>query len=330
MKRIPTLDGWRGIAILLVLVDHGLAALHFTPITGRTTGQHGVSVFFVLSGFLITSRLTAEKQTTGAIDLRRFYVRRFFRLMPAAWLYLCFAFVMAMESADKIQGAINCSAALLFFRNYSYLIVPSDWLTGHFWTLSIEEQFYIVWPSMLAFAGARIARWAAVLAAAVIAIYRFAHWSTLMSLPAEHTQVTQLRADALLMGCAVALFMPSIRPYLRDWMALPLAAAFAVCVARYHLLVPLHESLIIALLLAVTSSSQSRIFSFLDYRPIAFLGTISYSLYLWQQPCTSIAYLGPVQFPIAVVALACLALASYYLVEKRFIALGHRETLAPS
>jgi len=96
MKRIPTLDGWRGIAVLLVLADHVRFALHAEASPGVATGQHGVTIFFVLSGFLITSKLMEEKNATGSIDLRSFYVRRFFRLMPAAWAFLLFA---AMEAA---------------------------------------------------------------------------------------------------------------------------------------------------------------------------------------------------------------------------------------
>jgi peptidoglycan/LPS O-acetylase OafA/YrhL len=326
MRRIPTLDGWRAIAILLVLVDHALAALNLGP--GGTTGQHGVTIFFVLSGFLITSRLADEKQSTGSINLRRFYLHRFFRLMPAAYFYLVFAFIFCiLISRATWRESINFVAALLFFRNYSIHLVPADWITGHFWTLSIEEQFYIVWPSMLAFVNLRSARWIAVAGALIISIYRFAIWST--ALPMYQTQDTQLRADSLLAGCAVALFMPKILPYLRDWMTLPLVAAFALCVARYQVLIPLHESLIIAFLLAITTSSKSRAFYFLNWRPVAFLGMLSYSLYLWQQPFTLVARCGWIPFICAVVLLPCVALYSYYRIEKPFIERSHRKQPAP-
>ena len=124
MKRIPTLDGWRGVAILLVLVDHARFALHLDPSASMSTGPHGVTLFFVLSGFLITSLLTQEKQSKGSIDLRRFYVRRFFRLMPAAWAFLWFALVYAILSPQRLVGFVNIAAALLFVRNYSYLFAP--------------------------------------------------------------------------------------------------------------------------------------------------------------------------------------------------------------
>jgi peptidoglycan/LPS O-acetylase OafA/YrhL len=328
MKRIPALDGWRGIAILLVLIDHARAALHLDQGAGASTGPHGVTLFFVLSGFLITSRLNFELQSSGTINLRRFYKQRFFRLMPAAWLYLWFAFLIAMLTPNRLNGAINCAAALLLFRNYSHFLVPDSWMTGHFWTLSIEEQFYIGWPSVMAFAGARVARWAAAFTAIIIAAHRFYVWNSISStpFPLVNLEGTQLCADSLLAGCALALFLPRIRPYLRDWMAFPLIAALAACVMRYHTVMPLHESLIMAFLLAITSSSHSRVFSLLDWKPVAFLGKISYSLYLWQQPLTTFAEKGPGHFLIAVVALPCMALGSYYFIEKPFIERGRRKS----
>jgi peptidoglycan/LPS O-acetylase OafA/YrhL len=84
MNRIPALDGWRGIAIAPVLIDHiEHAVLHRYALPWTQTGQHGVTIFFVLSGFLITTKLLE-----GPIDLRRFYMRRAFRLMPVAWTFL--------------------------------------------------------------------------------------------------------------------------------------------------------------------------------------------------------------------------------------------------
>jgi peptidoglycan/LPS O-acetylase OafA/YrhL len=201
-------------------------------------------------------------------------------------------------------------------------------MTGHFWTLSIEEQFYIGWPSVMAFAGARVARWAAAFTAIIIAAHRFYVWNSISStpFPLVNLEGTQLCADSLLAGCALALFLPRIRPYLRDWMAFPLIAALAACVMRYHTVMPLHESLIMAFLLAITSSSHSRVFSLLDWKLVAFLGKISYSLYLWQQPLTTFAEKGPGHFLIAVVALPCMALGSYYFIEKPFIERGRRKS----
>jgi peptidoglycan/LPS O-acetylase OafA/YrhL len=326
MKRIPTLDGWRGIAILLVLVDHAILATRRN--NAETTGQHGVTIFFVLSGFLITTRLMREKEETGRNDLRQFYIRRFFRLMPCAWGFLLFSLIPAMQSPERSGALANIISALFFFRNYAHLFASDFQLTGHFWSLSIEEQFYLAWPSLMIVLGMHKARWFAVAGAAAIAFYRFAHWSSIESQPPFFRDGTHIRADALLIGCAMALFLPSIRRWLRTWMAIPLLAGLVMCMMRYYSLVPLHESAIIALLLAVTASSRSAFFRILDWKPLTFLGTISYSLYVWQQPFAIMVH-GRFMQPFAAVAMLFgVALISYYFLEEPSVKLGHK--LAPT
>src|ERR1700731_4102388 len=131
--RIPTLDGWRGVAILLVLIGHFMPRTYFSLV--RTIGGHGVSVFFVLSGFLITSRLLDEQERNGRINLLRFYLRRIFRLMPCAWTFLLVVWTLGIVKPGEIESC------LFFFRNY-VAFGPSG-PTVHFWSLSIEEQFYL-------------------------------------------------------------------------------------------------------------------------------------------------------------------------------------------
>ena len=307
----------------MVLIDHANRAMG--PNNAETIGLHGVTIFFVLSGFLITTGLMREKEATGRIDLRKFYIRRFFRLMPCAWNFLLFALVMAMLSPERSVALSNIIAALFFFRNYAQLFVPNYALTGHFWSLSIEEQFYLIWPSLLILLGMHRARWFAVAGATAIAIYRFAHWSNIVVPWGTH-----VRADALLAGCAVALFLPTIRKWLRAWMAIPLLTGLVLCIIRYRGLIPLHESAIIALLLAVTSSSESALFRILDWKPVAFLGTISYSLYVWQQPYALAVFSHSMQPLAAVLELFGIALISYFFLEEPLVVLGHKLTPATS
>ncbi len=158
-NRIPTLDGWRAVAILMVLIAHYQEGdLHHCILGQRwlNLGQHGVSIFFVLSGYLITSNLL----TSDKIRLPQFYARRFFRLMPAAWTYLMFLLLLtAFTRMQTIGGDIwGC---LLFFRNYLGE-TTSNTCTLHFWSLSLEEQFYLLWPPLLVLIGRRNALAAAV------------------------------------------------------------------------------------------------------------------------------------------------------------------------
>jgi peptidoglycan/LPS O-acetylase OafA/YrhL len=124
VKRIPTLDGWRGIAILLILIDHARFALHLDPAGTTSTGQHGVAIFFVLSGFLITGRLMRENETTGSVDPRAFYSRRFFRLMPCAFGYLWFCLVISLMSSARTLGIITTLSAVFFCRNFAATYLP--------------------------------------------------------------------------------------------------------------------------------------------------------------------------------------------------------------
>jgi peptidoglycan/LPS O-acetylase OafA/YrhL len=321
-NRIPTLDGWRGVAILLVLADHlqfGLLHRHeLLP-----TGGHGVAIFFVLSGYLITSKLRDEFQHTGSLDLKSFYVRRFFRLMPAAWTYLLLIGFVSHHAASALRfDAV--AACILFYRNFIDP-GPGSFLTGHFWSLSIEEQFYLFWPSVLILLGFRRARYFAVTAAVAVAIWRVDHWSSLATLTSAATFGTQYRADALFVGCAAALSLPLLAKFSRAWMMSPLLLVLGLYMLRFGLLISLGESVIIAILLYSTSAfSHTRVGRALEWKPLAYLGTISYSLYLWQQPflCTPIhGWLAAVE---RLIALTIIATLSHHGLEKPAIRLGYR------
>lgn len=316
MKRIPTLDGWRGVAILLVLVSHTAIALRGVARLphDESIGQHGVTLFFVLSGYLITSLLLHE-QGDGSPDLRRFYVRRFFRLMPCAWAYLAIVTVLHFEGHGWPLTFKELFASIFFFRNYVDVFGLHP-VTGHFWSLSIEEQFYLVWPSILFLAGARRARWISLAGAGAIVLVRMFSWDQIASLPLQSTFATQYRADALLIGCAAALWLPWLKARLQAWMGYPLLLAFAVCVAYYQRIILVDESLVIGLLLLVTSTyPSSKLSVCLEWKPLAILGRFSYSIYIWQQ-----LYLLTVQDWVhawlELVPLAGLVLASYYLIER--------------
>jgi peptidoglycan/LPS O-acetylase OafA/YrhL len=319
--RIPTLDGWRGLAILLVLVGHIIAPANSIKTQWIIRiGQHGVAIFFVLSGFLITSLLLNEKELTGTVDLGRFYLRRFFRLMPCTWIYLATVTLIFMSASVRQFTSTEILGSLFFFRNY---VNPSGShpITGHFWSLSIEEQFYLVWPALLLLLGSRRSRWFCIATACCIAVWRWMHWTEVSLSGFGYSIRTEYRADALIAGCAMALLLPSLRPYLRSWMALPLALGVTACLPLYPDLVPLRESVLIAMLLAVTSQCRTSAFRMLDWKPLAFLGTISYSIYIWQQPFMISSFRG-MPLSVSIPTLCLFSLVSYYLIEKPVIRLG--------
>jgi peptidoglycan/LPS O-acetylase OafA/YrhL len=324
MKRIPTLDGWRGIAILLVLIDHVLQA----ELKGRQpawtgTGQHGVTVFFVLSGFLITSRLLENP-----INLKQFYIRRFFRLMPVAWTYLAVILLLQWRLRLSLISFSEVSKCLLFCRNY-YGDMGGVQLGFHFWSLSLEEQFYLVWPVVLLLAGVRRARWVAAVGILGVAAWRYTHWAVYDS-GGTFVFRTEVRADALLCGCLLALLLADGRIRLfvvrwsRVWWA-PALAAFAFCFTRFHTLPPLYESVCITALIASSTLHPASLLA----RPLSFqalvrLGAISYSIYVWQQLFLSIH--GPLMLLSVCVLMPLTILGSYEYLELPLIRVGHRLT----
>ena len=285
LRRIPTLDGWRGVAILFVLLAHFQTGYLGHYIGGHEwldLGQHGVTIFFVLSGYLITKGLLAERN----INLLRFYVRRFFRLMPAAWTYLLFLLLLTQFTPMKVIGRNDLWGCLLFYRNY-IPETPLNTCTGHFWSLSLEEQFYLAWPPVLAWIGRRNGIVAVSVGAAALAVYQIFNWNYFLI--GQHNLYTQARAGALLVGCLLALLLEydTVKMWLTKW-GRTLFSVFALLLAAdffwFQKLVPLHECILIALMLGATSLNPQMLVSrVLEWEHIKLTGVLSYSIYLWQQ-----------------------------------------------
>jgi peptidoglycan/LPS O-acetylase OafA/YrhL len=150
---IPALDGWRAIAVGLVMGAHCVPALINSgwkvgkyAAAGFERGGVGVDIFFCLSGYLISTILLREKERTKTIDFASFYIRRVFRIVPPVLLYLGVIFALRTLHFLPPSKTNDIIASLLFYRNYSS---GGDWYTGHFWSLAIEEQFYLVAPLFL-------------------------------------------------------------------------------------------------------------------------------------------------------------------------------------
>ncbi len=318
--RIPTLDGWRGIAILMVVATHFQQGyLHHVAwqLHWLSPGEHGVNIFFVLSGYLITDNLLrAEK-----IDLGNFYLRRFFRLMPAAWAYLLFLCFMTLFTPFKLIGN-DIWSCLFFFRNYAGQS-DANTCTTHFWSLSLEEQFYLLWAPLLCFAGRKWAAIFASIAAIAIAGFRFYHWSAYLRPDASwHSEV---RGDALFVGCllAFALQSPHVRRIFQRYrnLILPLAlAVLAFDIVHFQVLVPLHESLATAVAIACTAlNPDSWSGKVLEWPHLKYIGLMSYSIYLWQNLFLRSNW-GAFGIPLLVLA----AFISWLCIERPLIVQGRK------
>lgn len=318
MHRIPTLDGWRGIAVILVLLFH-FQTVFYTRFVTTTNwawfGQHGVSIFFVLSGFLVTSQLISDK-----IDLRHFYIRRFFRLMPAAWVYL--AAVVFFASLHIVRIGSDLWGCLFFYRNYIPLSY-TNMFTSQLWSLSMEEQYYLLWPLVLMLVGRKVAPYLCVAGLVGVVIHRMnpAYWVSGRDLFTR----TGLRVDAILVGCLLAFVMRDER--VKDfvtrrspvlfWGSLVI---FLADMYRFQAIPPLHENVAIALMVASTATNPKLIASrLLELPHLKTTGLLCYGIYLWQGLFihTAFGVFGIILLPIAV-------LGSWVLIEKPSQRLGLR------
>lgn len=315
-KRIPTLDGWRAIAILLVLFDHIQDALRAAPLRPWTaTGLHGVTIFFVLSGYLITTKLIE-----APIDLRGFYVRRFFRLMPAAWAYLGAVWIFGVLCHKVWVTPREIASCVFFYRNYLWF--HASGAVGHFWSLSLEEQFYLLWPFLLCLGGVRRCRWLAISGVTALASYRTMHWAHYDYMWRSFR--SEVRADAILVGCIMALLLhhATLRVTIQQWSkwwAFPALCGFLFSVYRCHVMPPVYESVCIAALIASTMfHADSAPCRWLSFAPLAYTGALSYSLYIWQGFFVQRGSLAPVMLCL----IPLFAIGSYYMIEKPGIQFG--------
>lgn len=227
-RSIPALDGLRAIAVLLVLAEHG-------GVPGVPGGFLGVDIFFVLSGFLITSLLLDELGRTGRISLREFWIRRARRLLPALLIVVAAVLVARQLFPPDAIGELRTDAvaAFLWVANWAFVAQGTDYFSRgsppsplqHMWSLGVEEQFYLLWPLLIVAAallllavrkvtpGLRAVRWA-VFVLALGGAAASAAWAILLVSEQNLNRVyfgTDTRVQALLIGAAAAALL------VRDW-----------------------------------------------------------------------------------------------------------------
>ncbi|MBC8136553.1 MAG: acyltransferase [Fibrella sp.] len=353
-RRIPGLDGLRAISILFVLFGHGYAsmgglyaALHIPPAGVHFVGNAhlGVVVFFVISGYLITTLMKRELQRTGTISLKDFYTRRAFRIFPAFYFYLAVIALLTAVHLLEISIAQFVVAGTYTWNYLSKFASPGadGWYLAHFWTLSIEEQFYLLWPLTLLWLRPRKAATLAVILICVTPFIRVASYFIMPGWRGELAILLHTQWDPLMMGSLVALwegekgFEERVRPLINNKWLLIAACVLALVItpllnmrfgnvfgAAAQLTI---EIFCIALvMLHVTRSPDTWVGRILNSPVVVFVGTLSYGLYLWQQ-----LFLGhvdkPWKFPFPVnflIVFAC-AVFSYFLVEKPFLRMRHTQ-----
>ncbi|SNC65337.1 Peptidoglycan/LPS O-acetylase OafA/YrhL, contains acyltransferase and SGNH-hydrolase domains [Kytococcus aerolatus] len=299
------IEGLRAIAVGLVLLHH----VHFPGVTG---GFAGVDIFFVISGYLITAGLLKEVRSTGTVSLPKFYARRARRLLPAASLVLVFTavvgwFVMARSALADLANDVL--AATFYVVNWSLAMREVDYLAEdaapsplqHYWSLSVEEQFYVVWPVLIiigAFIARRLGRrrmtvigLLLVLMLGASLVHSVLHTA---SDPATAYFFTTTRVWELAVGALVAYLADRARSIPRavaEVMTAVGVVALAVAALAYTTSTPWPGSAALlpvlgtaAVILAGCSTPDTLVGRLLGVSPMRFIGGISYALYLWHWP----------------------------------------------
>jgi len=323
MKYNPALDGIRALAVLGVIAFH-------CHVPGAWFGRYGVDVFFVLSGFLITTLLRQEAEA-GGIRFGAFYLRRLRRLYPALLLMLALyllTFPLLGVPGHHIEDA---AVAATYLMDYLPLVLGHPVIIGHTWSLSVEEHFYLLWP--LAVAGLTLlrSRKAVVYVLAVTyglaTIYRMwaeDYWGYLAMWMRFDTRISGLMFGALL------AYLPELRS--RYWV-LAVAPLFWLLLRSHDalMMVPMTPAEWLAGALVLWAASGSALP--LAWRPLAWLGRISYGLYLFHYPIACYLALGdgPWWQALAITLALSLPLAhlSYVYWESRFRSVGPVELPQP-
>ncbi|MHA7303585.1 acyltransferase family protein [Pseudarthrobacter sp. MDT1-22] len=333
--RVLGLDGLRGLAILLVIVSHffgetlNVSGLLHT--LTRPAGGIGVELFFVLSGFLITTIIVREQLKSGTIDLKKFYIRRSLRIWPAFYTFIGVMAVLAVTGVLDVTSW-ELIASGLFIWDYAPG-VHSLALT-HTWSIAIEEQFYLIWPAIALWLKPKKALWVCLAGLAIVPFLRVATYFVVDQKARETIwQMLHVRADSLLMGCLLALVL-ALRPEVwvkiqRVIVKFRLVLLAVPVLVGSGLLAPLVggawqmtvgysiENLALAVLIIAVMTEGHPLNVIMSWRPLVWVGTISFSLYLWQQlflvPTDTTSFLPPF---VALLASFAAAILSYVIIEK--------------
>jgi len=347
-KKIPALDGIRAISCLFVIIGHfsylylPFFKFHFGDLLGSSIAfmfgnqYTGVTFFFVLSGFLITNILIQEEEKSGTISLRTFFLKRVFRIFPAYYFYFSVIMIWLLIYYPNSFSGLDVWSAVTYIYNYSSDKNP--WHLGHFWSLAVEEQFYLIWPVAFLFTfrslGIKLP-WIIIIFSPVI---RLATYMLFEQMRPRLGILTHTRFDSLMFGCLLAYYYRAgLFPKFNDTIVrfkLHMICAFHVlCFSRflqmalkgkYVLLVGYSiDCLSMCILMIYVVQNRNALSRFLDAPILVHLGSLSYSLYLWHMPFAWSA-LGDEFLVLRIVAIYVCALTSYLLIEGPFMSLREK------
>ncbi|WP_421944652.1 acyltransferase family protein [Pedobacter sp.] len=343
VKYIPSLDGWRAVAILMVIFGHFMLTLEKGSIIHTflklvAIGDIGVKIFFVLSGFLITTLLIKEKIKYDRINLKNFFIRRALRIIPVFYLYLIVVFLVNHFFRLNLVLS-NFIVPLFYINNFNFL--SRTWITGHSWSLAVEEQFYLIWPFI--FKHFKNSLLICLIIILIIPFFKIAEYA--------NSQIGNyilapffIPSSSIFSGALVSLlcFNPHISSKItiaKNFNFIAFILAIIVTYSIYFfsvkglygkLLLPFGNILtdisICYMILFSVLRKNHFIFRILNSKTFLQIGIISYSLYIWQQLLIIPKGNYPVleqylYFPINLLCVFVIGFLSYYFFEKPFLRL---------
>lgn len=329
---IPGLDGLRAVAVLGVLLFHS------APSGPAAGGFIGVDIFFVLSGFLITSILAQDLKERGRVRLQRFYWRRLLRLMPPLLLFLgCYLLVapLVWPGHDHVRDVMLTA---FYVSDYSYTFWQLPLYLQHSWSLAVEEQFYLIWPFLLTLLvrSEKPLPWL-IAAYALCVLWRFAFLDNWM----DYYYRLDTRFSGLIVGSIAYFLVDRVRVSQRAiWGSASVLVLVVLLGDIRHaaLVIPFAEFAAAVIIFGIVAGQAGAVGVLLESRCAVGIGKLSYGIYLWHYP---IAYAVRDMLPFAPTAAivaassVMLAAASYFTVEAwsrslKSASAGHRIAASPT
>jgi peptidoglycan/LPS O-acetylase OafA/YrhL len=339
-KYYPSIDGLRGFAILSVILYHSSVHHPWNVWTDATLGVH---IFFIISGFLITTLLLKERVLKGSVSFKNFYIRRSLRIFPVAYLYIFILIILGYLFHYPLTGT-NILTTIFYLKNFP---TAGTWQTGHFWTLSVEEQFYLIVPFILIANTNRYIK----LVIALFILVQIADYIGFNNIGIFYTNkfvhILTFIFLALLDRGSLFIFAGSLFSVLifkkiiiveRFKTQYYLSAFLFLCAVLIHFVrivpnIPYLSSItfviLIGFVITINLYENNFLTKILSHPILVKLGILSYSLYIWQQLFTTEQlWKGKFKYsdsiPLNLAALFIVACCSYYLFEVKFLRLKNR------
>lgn len=328
------LDTLRAFSLILVVISH----IFFNDggvIDKLNLGSIGVDIFFVMSGFLITTLICKEIATSGQFDLRAFFIRRAFRILPVVFLFTLALFFLNHFYSLNISNN-SLISGLLFYGNLSF--APKVWHNGHLWSLSVEEQFYLLFPTMFFLIKKTRYLKFLFLFLFLIPIFNYLHYNSIIHIGLLHQGVAlfanifSYATFMIIVGSIAALLVFMNERCFEFIYGLKNKSFFSVIILLLVIFLVSKSVLINVLLgklifgigvlsiILLNLSRAKKDIIFWDNPILVYLGKLSYSLYIWQQIFTHQQPWGGSVLP-NVICLLLVSMVSYHFVEIKFIKL---------